>query len=85
MKFAALLGNKLGAVMKTELEVRRELRAVRAMLKAKRDAGSEDTETLYSAQQALGWVLGELRSPTELESAIAMCAADLIARDGEEH
>lgn len=67
--------------MKTELEIRRELRAVRAMLEAKRVAGSEDTDTLYGAQQALGWMLGELRSPTELEAAVHAAAATLLSVD----
>ena len=56
--------------MKTEAEIRQELQEVRKRLAKIRAVGSDDTETLYGAQQALGWVLGELGSPSDLERII---------------
>lgn len=66
--------------MRTKNEIERELRAVRKRLSEIRAAGSEDTDTLYGAQQALGWVLGELSSPTQLELLIEQVLLDTLSR-----
>ena len=46
-----------GAEMKTELEARRELKAIRARLRRAR-ADGEPCDMAYGAQQALTWMLG---------------------------
>lgn len=63
--------------MKTKTEIEIETLKVRAMLEAARSRGDEDTDMLYGAQQALGWVLGELRSPTDLEDFVRTTAAKI--------
>lgn len=63
--------------MRTLDEIEKELLEVRALLKKRRDDGSEDTDMLYGAQQALGWVIEKLRSPSEVEKAIERVAAAL--------
>jgi hypothetical protein len=55
--------------MKTELEIREELARMRILLQQARDRG-DDTDILHGAQQALGWTLDELQSPTEFEATI---------------
>jgi hypothetical protein len=65
--------------MKTEVEVRCELARVRHLLQQARDRGDEHGE-LYSAQQALGWVLDELQAPSDLEATIREVGA-IIERD----
>jgi hypothetical protein len=55
--------------MKTEVEIREELARIRILFQQARDQG-DDTNILYGAQQALGWTLDELQSPTELEATI---------------
>jgi hypothetical protein len=66
--------------MKSELEVQRELHSIRALLKPARDRG-EYHAMLYGAQQALGWVLDQLQSPTELEKTIREVAKELDDAD----
>jgi hypothetical protein len=61
--------------VKTELEVRRELREVRKLLKALRAEG-EDVDMMYGAQQALIWLLGDGKKPSELEKMIHELAKD---------
>jgi hypothetical protein len=60
--------------MKTETEIEQELLEVRRLLAKRRDAGSEDTDMLYGAQQALGWVIEKLKSPSKLETTIERVA-----------
>lgn len=60
--------------MKTKAEVEQQLREVRAILEADRARGSKDTDMMYGAQQALGWVLGELKAPAEMEKFITALA-----------
>ena len=55
--------------MKTQAKIERELVKVRDLLKQCRDSGS-DEDMLYGAQQALGWVLGQLQSPSKLAELI---------------
>ena len=53
--------------MRTEAEIREELSEVRRLRREAIEACDEDSSAvLYSAQQALGWVLGELKSPSDL-------------------
>jgi hypothetical protein len=56
--------------VKTEQQVRTELVRVREVLKRARDEDGEEEAVLYGAQQALGWVLGELRAPSQLEAIL---------------
>ena len=60
--------------MKTELEVRRELKAVQAQLRRAR-ADGEPCDMAYGAQQALTWMLGTGMAASEVEEIIAMAAA----------
>jgi hypothetical protein len=60
--------------MRTEQEIRQELKAVRDHLEKYRANECDDTEMLYGAQQALGWVLNELRAPSEVEDIIHSAA-----------
>lgn len=62
--------------MKTELDVRRELKEVRSLLEGARRSGREDADMLYGAQQALGWVLDQLRSPSDMEKCILDVAGE---------
>jgi hypothetical protein len=50
------------------------------LLKQARDRG-EYHAMLYGAQQALGWVLDQLQSPTELEKTIREVAKELDDAD----
>ena len=64
--------------MKNEIDIRRELREVRRLLaKARAEARVDDDadiDMLYGAQQALGWVLEELGSPSDLDREIRKIA-----------
>lgn len=57
--------------MKTEKQIRAELALVRAAFKRDRDQGEENL-VLYGAQQALGWVLGDLMAPSDLDEAMTL-------------
>jgi len=59
--------------MRTEEQVVHELQRVRARLRKARKKDA-DIDMLYSAQQALGWVLGTLRAPATLEDFIQKAA-----------
>lgn len=61
--------------VRTELEVVRELKKVRRLLAECRAKG-ENEDMLYSAQQALSWMLRRGMSPTELEETIIAVAAE---------
>lgn len=67
--------------MKTELEMRRELKSVRSLLAENRRNGI-DIDILYGAQQALAWIIEEARSPSELESVIRQIAEEVWAPRG---
>jgi hypothetical protein len=57
--------------MRSETEIRRELKRVRHLLKEMRDAGQQDeTDLLYGAQQTLCWILKDGRSPSDVEQLI---------------
>ena len=61
--------------MKTESEIRLELNEVRQLLSKLRANGlHDDIDMLYGAQQALGWILGELEPPSEMEKMIYLLA-----------
>lgn len=67
--------------MRTETEIEKELREVRRLLKTCRDGG-DDEDMLYGAQQALGWVIEKLQSPSEFEVTIKHIAEWLEQRAG---
>jgi len=67
--------------MKTEAEIKKELRKVRALLAKKRKAGVDDVDILYGAQQALGWIVENLGSPSGLDRTIDRLAEDLCDSD----
>ena len=56
--------------MKTELEVRRELREIRRLMAKERDRGQMPDSMNYGAQQALAWALGKASSPSELAALV---------------
>ena len=56
--------------MRTEQEIRQELKAVRGHLEKYRANECDDIQMLYGAQQALGWVLNEAKAPSEVEEII---------------
>lgn len=67
--------------MKTELELRRELREVRKRLAAGRRQGLEDDDLLYGAQQTLCWALGlPCRSPCEVVDLVIEVAEQVDLR-----
>jgi hypothetical protein len=65
--------------MMRELEIARELKRVRTLLRQRRATDGE-TDILYGAQQALSWVLERGVSPSELVAVIEKLAEEL-ARD----
>jgi hypothetical protein len=60
--------------MKTADEIEFELSRVRQLLRLHRASGDEDNGMLYGAQQALGWIIEGLQSPSMLENTIAEVA-----------
>ncbi len=57
--------------LKTEHEIKQELIAVRKLLdNARNDEDEQAVWAFYCAQQALGWVLGELCSVSKLEDVV---------------
>lgn len=61
--------------MKTEAEAVAELAAIRKRLERDRSL-NRNNELLYGAQQALGWMLNELGSPSELDDFILKLAKE---------
>lgn len=69
--------------MKTRIEIERELTKVRRALKRHREAGLEDdTDMLYGAQQALGWIVEGKQPMSRLQKTIEHIAMKLINADG---
>jgi hypothetical protein len=70
--------------MKTELEVRRELKAIRAYLERLRAdselANGASHGMAYGAQQALTWMLGTGMAPSEFEEMYRAVKAKLEKR-----
>jgi len=62
--------------MRTRTEIEKELIEVRKILKDIRECGG-DSNFQYGAQQALVWILGEARSPSEVEELLIEIAANL--------
>ena len=60
--------------MRTEQEIRQELKAARDHLEKYQANECDDTEMLYGAQQALGWVLSKAKAPSEVEEIIQSAA-----------
>jgi hypothetical protein len=58
--------------VKTEEQIRDELELVRAAIKRDREQQGEENLVLFGTQQALGWVLGELMAPSDVDAAVAM-------------
>jgi hypothetical protein len=58
--------------MKTEQQIRAELALVRKAHKRMCDNDDDDAGELamFGAQQALGWVLGELMAPSDIDAAL---------------
>lgn len=66
--------------MQTALAVRRELDEVRARLaRAREQHDDKAIDILWGAQQALGWVLGELHAMSTLADIIEAVTDDLTA------
>lgn len=53
--------------MKSQTEIWRELQRVRELNAAAVTAGQRPNLMLHGAEQALGWVIEQLRSPSETE------------------
>jgi hypothetical protein len=68
--------------MRQELEVAKELKRVRDLLKEYR-ANKWDEDMLYGAQQALVWVMEQGISPSELEETIQFVAEYLENQNAE--
>ena len=63
--------------MKSETDIQRELFNIKRMLAEMRtnsNIDSTETDMLYGAEQALSWVIGGFRSPTEVEEIIREAA-----------
>ena len=56
--------------MKTEGEVWREYQKIRELLAQYDAVGVKETTMLRGAQQCLGWVLDQLRSPAEADDVM---------------
>ena len=69
--------------MRSELEVRRELKVLQAQLRRARAAG-EPCDMAYGAQQALTWMLGTGMAASSVEEIITMAAAMIEAQEARE-
>lgn len=57
-------------MVRTELEIRRELANVQRLLQIRRGESDDDTFMLHGAEQTLLWILGKEISQSEVEGNI---------------